>query len=294
MRKLLTFLIAPAAMRRFLIACGLCLWANCAWAVLAIDGSVAQGNTGLATTVATAGTVNGSNTNDIIVAFVVLTRTNAQGSAITLAASGGITDTLGLTWTKRSQFSFHSGATGTDFVDIEVWWALRAATTSTTVTAHTAGAATFDNATIAAFAISGANTSTPWDTNGSLPATATSSGNTASAPTVTGVSTSCDKTMAIAFTGAARSVGAYTAQTAGTGYTIEDAQAVAPGNDFAGDGVEQQIFAATQPGISPAFAVATWTGWIASADAIQDATASCGGAPSGPPRGSLMMMGVGR
>ena len=100
----------------------------------------------------------------------------------------------GLTFVSRSSMTINSSP----YEDTEVWWALASSPlSSATITVNLAGS--IDDASIVAFGVNGANTSTPWDSNAALPKTAssTSSGN----PTVSGVSTSNANDMLFGFNG---------------------------------------------------------------------------------------------
>lgn len=113
------------------------------------DGSV-NGNTPSTTSVTVTLTV--TNQNDV---FVLEIEDNGTIS------NGTISDTAGLTWTRRA-------ATVND--KIAHYYALAGS--------HTSDAITFSEATstyleLTAFGVNGANLSAVWDTNGSLPATST-------------------------------------------------------------------------------------------------------------------------
>ena len=104
-------------------------------------------------------------------------------------AISGVSDTAGLTWTKRSSKTFGKGA-------VEIWYAIASAMLSSdTITFNFAS--TTDDWSCMAFAVSGADTSSPWDTNGALPASNDGLGGT---PSVS-VSTTARNAFVFAFAG---------------------------------------------------------------------------------------------
>jgi hypothetical protein len=154
---------------------------------LSIDNSAAA-----IFSVASSGTVTLSTslTNDVIVVIV------GFDSAATRTVTS-ITDNAGLSWTKRSSLALASD--GNSYTnDIEVWWAISTGTLSSdSITAHLSGS--IDDATITAIAINGANTSSPWDTNAGLPATAR--GIITASNATLDVSTTAVNTMLLGFVG---------------------------------------------------------------------------------------------
>lgn len=228
---------------------------------LAIDGNATGSNsTGTATSVVS-GTLTTVNTNDIIVALAF--NSNAPNAILRTVSS--VTAT-GLSFTKRSAI-----ANSTGFFDLEVWWAPATSTFSGTITANWSGVV--DDTTINVFGVSGANTSTPWDANASLPKTLSSPTGSAAAPSVTGVSTSNANDMLLGFVGGGGAV----VETAGAGFTLINTVSSAAGITSAS---ERNVVAATQSSITVAFGT-TFTNtipWLMIADAIV-AAAAAGGAP---------------
>jgi hypothetical protein len=114
------------------------------------------------------------------------------------------------------------------------------------------------NYLVQAFGITGANTTTPFDTNSSLPATAY--GTSSSKPTVTGVSTSHAYDMILAFEG----------QTSGTAQTVNSPfTAVQLLNvNSLGNNVEYEIVTSTQSSISVSFGTSV-SPWIMAVHAVQ-------------------------
>jgi VCBS repeat-containing protein len=106
-------------------------------------------------------TLNTNNANEIIYIAV------ATGSSNTASVSGG-----GLTWTQRG----NSAISGTR--TLQTFWALKATSGSITITINCGGA----SSSAVAFAISGANTASPFDTTNPRASTGTS---TAPSTTIT-------------------------------------------------------------------------------------------------------------
>lgn len=123
-----------------------------AWAALALDGTPATAYAGTGSTIAL--TITTTQSNDVLI-FAILPNDGNPASGI----SGG-----GLTWTKRTSTVVCCFPN-----NIDEWWAIAPSPlTGVTITA-TLSSSTFYSGAL--FAISGANTSTPYDVNGSLPVT---------------------------------------------------------------------------------------------------------------------------
>lgn len=180
----------------------LVLWlalANAAQATLAKDGATYSTSvTGLTLF----GSITTTNTNDTIVLFAY----NSEGNAVVSVA-----DTALLTWHKRQAMSW-------DGVITEEWYAFSSAALTSDVVTVTYGASTGGNCRLFMVGVNGTNTSTPFDTNGSLPAQAlTSTGTTVS---VTGISTNNANTFLV---GNFRCTGgAFSARPAGFSQVISD------------------------------------------------------------------------
>ena len=146
---------------------------------LALDGTP---NGKASSTGAIAVTLTTSQSNDVIV-MIVDTETASPGVYRTVTGiSGG-----GLTWYNRSSQQWN-GSTSLSRRR-EIWWAIAASPLSAVTFTATMSGGTDTYATIG-FAVSGANTASPWDTNGSLPANVTDQTGSSTTPTVTGLSTS--------------------------------------------------------------------------------------------------------
>lgn len=130
----------------------------------------------------------------IIVVAVCLERTSAQGSNATVSSvSGG-----SLTWTRRAQTQQHFSTTTNQYLTVETWWAYAASALSAATITVTASA-TVDDASILAFGVTGAaSTTAPWDANASLPAAASSA--TAPTPGVA-ISTTSGNALVLEFIG---------------------------------------------------------------------------------------------
>jgi hypothetical protein len=223
--------------------------------VLSFDGTavVNQGLSG-----ATSGAITLSTTlpDNIIVVMVTLEDWPNPAPTVT-----SITDTAGLTWARRS-FKEQTSSINR----VEVWWAHAAAVlTSDVITVHTDF---FDDATITGFAVNGANLSDPWDTNGSLPASATGGGND---PHVDGVSTTAPDTFVFGFAGDAQIV--QFSGGAGAGATTIATPHNNGRNNWSNGMSQYQQFATPQSGITVATAtVVSNIDWVMIADAIRQAT----------------------
>jgi hypothetical protein len=137
-------------MKKILLAIFFCLVSSGAWAALSLDGAPVTSTT-------TSITISTSNTNDVIILFVKYT--NSSVPAATVSSSH-------LSWTRRG-YASTGGASDTDET-IEEWYAIAAGTLSSEVISVTGPSGGQRNVVMA---ISGANTSTPFDSNVSLPGT---------------------------------------------------------------------------------------------------------------------------
>ena len=213
---------------------------------IALDGSAAP-NYGPSVS-SIAATLTTAQTNDIIIVTVV---TNDYSAYRTVSSvSGG-----GLTWARRGTSVQWTDATYKN--NHEVWWAVAASPlSSVAITATLSASATY--ATIFAFGVSGADTTTPWDTNGALPASATHLTPT-SLPTVN-VSTSASKTMILGFESDTDAANC----SAGSGYTaIHDADG---SNGFA---IEYKVVSATQSALAVNVTTSV-TNWAIIGDALRE------------------------
>ena len=261
-------------MRRFIAALiVVCIWASPAFAVLTIDGTPVSGIiSGAATTTVASAAFTSSNSNDVVIALVTPIDTATVSSI-----SGG-----GLTWIKRVAFTITTSSF--DVASTEEWYAIAASPlTSQVITATLSGPATA--ATITIFAISGANTTTPFDVNVSLPATNSDVTGTSTAPTVTGISTTNANTFLISFV-----------HLPGNGVTLTEPAGftrILAVNGFSGSPTfkndwgqsGREIVSSTQSNISVAYS--TVANWAMLVDAVQAA----GAASTLPPQRAITGVG---
>lgn len=233
---------------------------------LAIDGS-AVGNWSAGATIVS-GTLTTTNATDVLVCVVHTENPSAAAPTVSsISQPSGVG-----TWTKRKAFTF----SGPDlFHDLEVWWAATTSTISSTITVTLSG--TPDDGAINVFGVSGANTTTPWDSNASLPATATG---TTGAASVSGVSTTNANDMLLGFMGWGNTITDPGNNTAGlmagtTGTLIRSTD-----SSFIVCASEQRVVSATVSSASIAFGSSSTVEWLMIADAI---VAASGAATVFPP-----------
>jgi len=99
-----------------------------------------------------------TKSNNIIVVFIASEYRNQSTSSTISSVSGG-----SLTWNRRTT-NYRQGDQSQ-----EIWWAYSPGIFNSSITA-TFGGGPVDDASIIAFGLNGANISSPWDTNTSLPA----------------------------------------------------------------------------------------------------------------------------
>ena len=230
---------------------------NNVFSALSTDGSA----TGTFSTT-NSGTITLSTTNpdDLI----VVEETNEDGPNAVMLTVSSVTAS-GLTFAQRSSVTLGAPT----YQDTEVWWAVATSALASTVIRVTL-AGTTDDASLVAFGVSGANTTSPWDANAALPAAAT--GNPSTTPTVSGVSTSNPNDMILGFQGNGNNAGVVAvSETAGSGFTlIRDVtnNGAANADDAS---AEYETVSTAQSGISVGFGTAMGTNnyWMIIADAIR-------------------------
>ena len=230
-------------------------------AALALDGTASGAAVAASSTVATTTGITTTIGTDVIVAAV---SSYALGiAAPTISSIAGCS----LSWSLRSSTGSLTMA-GTLQGDVDIWYAKAGGTTcsASTITATLSGAPTGGRSDIVVFAVSGADTTNPFDVNGTLPGANHSSSGIAT-PVVTGISTTNANTMLIAVTNTNSSPG-----NPGTGYTtINVANVISQDNEY-------QIVSSTQSSVNVAFkAGGTGFGWVIAVDAVQQASAGGGG-----------------
>ncbi len=135
-------------------------------------------------------TVNTSDTGRVLVLGIHAERDVHYGTLSSPTVTS-VASTSGLTWNLLKQLQVNnSAATSTGYDDVELWWAYAAAQLTNEVITITFDSAV-DNASFNYIAVGNALTPTnPWDSNASLPATASNSGTSVVPTQVTGVSSS--------------------------------------------------------------------------------------------------------
>ncbi len=164
-----------------------------------------------------------TKTNDVVVLSI---DTYSSGSSVTVSS---ITDSLGkIAWQGSARSSFIA-CSGVNEITVAEWYGIAAtAVSSDTVSVHLASAPT--GASGIAFGVSGADTTTPFDSSSGLPKTATACSGTAADPTVSAVSTLADNDFVFSLFGGytsttetAGSIGVWAASSGspvtGTGYS---------------------------------------------------------------------------
>lgn len=143
-------------------------------------------------------TITTTTAGDLIIVLVSL-ENSTSGTQITVS---GVTDngSAGVTFTKRSQKNLSTGSP-TCGQDCEMWWGVASGTLSSeSIEVSLSG--TCDAVCVGIVAVPGANTTTPWDGNSSLPAvTECTSGTDTTTEADCTISTSAANTMIIAMIG---------------------------------------------------------------------------------------------
>ena len=204
-----------------------------------------------------------TSSNDII---VVLVANENHGAGPTRTVSG-ITST-GLVFALRGA----AVSLGTPaFSDTEVWWAKATSPLALAlITVSLSGSA--DDASVVAFAVSGANSASPWDSH----AQATGSGTASGIPTVSGTTNNAQDII-LGFTGVGAAAGAEVTESYGPGFLMIQDQINNGGTGSSQAAAESQVVSSTQAGLSEAFSAAN-TNWMMIGDAIQAAASPTPGA----------------
>jgi hypothetical protein len=226
------------------------IMAGSALAALAIDG-VATGNSSTSTATVTLTT---TSTNDVIVVQTV----NNSASSVTVT---GVTDTAGLTWTKRAGVDWDTSGR----FRAEEWYAIApTALSNDTITVSYSSAASHSIRNFA-FGVSGANTTTPFDTNGSLPATAQFVDATKNISAT--ISTTNPNSILIGLVGTFGGIGTVTYP---SGFSL-----IVAGGTLSNS--SKSIVSSQQSGVAEQW---SWTGASSSRVLILDAIQAPGGAPA--------------
>jgi hypothetical protein len=229
-------------------------------------------------------TLTTTQTNDIIIVGTAVGNNSSTPPTVSNVSGGG------LTWARRSRAQCLTVTTGNSgYSTTEEWWALApTALTGTVITITYSG--TIDDSAAVAFGVNGCNTSTPFDTNGSLPVNAFGGGQGAGllggAAATAKLTTSSANTLAIGWTSAFDAGTTYTPSMAPSGFTlIDDATAGALGS-----GNAYGTFASPQSGTTVTWGDSPHTSTLQMVY-ILDALVS-GSSPGGS-AGSLPLLGVG-
>ena len=153
----------------------------------------------------------------------------------------------GLTFAERSSLS-EAGVS--EYDDLERWWALATSTFSGTITV-TFNAA-IDDASVVAYGVHGANTSSPWDADGPFTYYYYADPSGSVTPTISSVSTAAANTMLLAAASNGNELGGAD-QTAGSGYTLIGTTFTDGGVDASSIGSEYQVFSSPQSNITVPF-----------------------------------------
>ena len=188
-------------------------------------------------------TLTTSNTNDIIVVLICNGTTTSSTVAVSSVTASG------LSFTNRSQTLDTIRGTGYGY---EVWWALASGALISKVITVTL-ASSIDDAALMAFGVNGANTSAPWDTNGSLTAVTTNPSGSAGLPLAPTFSTSqADDFIFVAgcFTRTNANLTSWTSS-----WTALDFINNGGATNFAGIGANYEGVTSTQSGVTASFSV---------------------------------------
>ena len=213
------------------------------FSTLSIDGTP---NTNTATGASTITVpLTTSLTNDIIVVDVHNEVPTSNGAGVTVQS----VTAPGLTFAERSSLS-EAGTEYTEYDDLERWWALATSTFSGTITV-TFNAA-IDDASVVAYGVHGANTSSPWDADGPFTYYYYADPSGSVTPTISSVSTAAANTMLLAAASNGNELGGAD-QTAGSGYTLIGTTFTDGGVDASSIGSEYQVFSSPQSNITVPF-----------------------------------------
>jgi len=188
-------------------------------------------------------TLTTSNTNDIIVVLICNGTTTSSTVAVSSVTASG------LSFTNRSQTLGTIRGTGYGY---EVWWALASGALISKVITVTL-ASSIDDAALMAFGVNGANTSAPWDTNGSLTAVTTNPSGSAGLPLAPTFSTSqADDFIFVAgcFTRTNANLTSWTSS-----WTALDFINNGGATNFAGIGANYEGVTSTQSGVTASFSI---------------------------------------
>lgn len=212
--------------------------------------------------------------NDVVI--LVITQSSGSSRTFTISDSAHV-----LTFTLRGDELSSSGGEGV----YEYWATNPTSLASDTITISTSSSHSYD---AEAFGVTGASTSSPYDSNGGLPYSSTGFG---SHPTVTGISTSNANDVIIALEGDSSG----TTETAGTGFTL----LATHGPNSQGLSIEYEIVSSTLTSTTVSFGTTSGAYWVMMVDAIDP---PAGQSALGPPlvssagtvspMGELLVLGI--
>jgi hypothetical protein len=175
-------------------------------------------------------------------------------------------DTAGLTWTERPNMPLQTGY-GSSYEEADEWWAVAPSPlTSDTINLGESGSGSYNTVAIA-FAIAGANTTSPFDSHYGSPYTNTGTYGT---PTVTAGSTSNANDIIIGLVGYR---GTTTNETAASGYNLITSQTYGTSSSQQWGTAEYKTVTSAQSGASVSWgANPNASSWAMIADAIKQAS----------------------
>jgi hypothetical protein len=227
------------------------------------------------------GTFSSSNTDQVTLTtansnnVIVLEEFNETAGG-TLATVSSISDRYGLSWHLRSATSTQVLVSNGDTTpaDMEIWYAIATSTLSSDTITMTLNNTT-DDGSVIAFGVSGANTSSPWDGNASVPAQASNVAGSGTA-SVSGVSTNARNVMLLGLQGNGnpQPTGAGPA----TGYTDIDYTGNGGAANASNAEAEYEVLSSAASNATISFG-SSISDWFMIGDAIQ--AASSGGSPTG-------------
>ena len=233
-------------MRSRIIAFVFCLlFSHSAFAVLAIDGAISTVFSGsCAPPTPCTMTFSNSLTNDVLIMTSIGPTSNITG----------ITDSAGLTWHFRKVVTVATN-------NLEIWYAVSSGVLTSDTISVVYGATGF-SPRLTVFGINGANLTTPFDPNGSLPASAT--GTTATTLTNT-ISTNSANDMLLAWVRSSASLGTVT-EPSGFSQIV---------NTGAGADQSSKIVSSIQTSLGVVY---SWSGATTASGMVVDAVQQAGGA----------------
>jgi hypothetical protein len=236
---------------------------------LALDGSVSGTFSQTGSKVVALTT---TQADDVIIVIVANEKNTADNSFTTVTS---ITDVAGLTWTRRSQTQWVVTSGSVTRQCLEVWWAhAPGALSADNITVNCANTdntgvhpLVTDDSCVVAFGVSGANFTSPFDGNGSLPAQATDVTGSNVARQVTGISTTNTNTFMLA----AMANSFNQSATTPTGFTNIASPSNAGGSLFEYLATDYKVQSAAQSGITVTEG-SNGQNWGMVVDAIKEAT----------------------